>query len=90
MHTQTHRDRYSYTLLFIEEVKLILHMSTSHKSKYYRNYYHCLQRQNFHQYMKVIVILKLKREDVERRSEIQLIFSFSMSPSAINATFILF
>ena len=29
--------------------------------------------------MKVVVILKLKRKDVEQRLEIQLIFSFSIS-----------
>lgn len=30
--------------------------------------------------MKVVVIFKLKGKDVEQRSEIQLIFSFSISP----------
>lgn len=30
--------------------------------------------------MRVTVILKLKRKDMEERSEIQLIFSFSSSP----------
>ena len=52
-------------------------MSILHKSKYYRNYLH---RQNFCQHIKEVVILKLKRKDVEQRSEIQLIFSFSISP----------
>lgn len=58
---------------------LVPQMNTWNKPKYCGNYCY-LYRQSFCQHIKIVIFLKLERKDVEERWEIQLIFSFSISP----------